>query len=138
MESVWRLKALILLCALSLTPQKNGAHQKMGYIFIDDNFPKCCVTFGKVIIREYIAHLLMGTVFWSVRKSSRRLKALILLCALSLTPQKHGAHQKMGYIFIDDNFPKCCVTFGKVIIYEYIAHLLMGAVFGASGEVRGV
>ena len=42
---------------------QNGTHQKMGYIFPDDNFPKFYVTFGKVIIRKYKSHLLMGTVF---------------------------------------------------------------------------
>ena len=88
MESVWRLKALILLCALSLTPQKNGAHQKMGYIFIDDNFPKCCVTFGKVIIREYIAHLLMGTVFLERQEKFTAPKSFnFAMCPILDTPK---------------------------------------------------
>ena len=59
---------IIMLCAISLTLQ-NGAHQKMGNIFIDDNFHKCRLTFVKVIIYEYIAHLLMGAVFWGVKES---------------------------------------------------------------------
>ena len=51
----------------------------MGNIYTDVNFPKCYITFGKGNIRIYIAHLLMGTVFWGVRVSARRATHLHLV-----------------------------------------------------------
>ena len=87
-----------MLCAISLTLQ-NGAHQKMGNIFIDDNFHKCRLTFVKVIIYEYIAHLLMVTVFLERHGKCVASKSInFAMCPILDTPKKRCPSKDGLYI----------------------------------------